>query len=95
MTNNISNKAVPKEEALIVKMATKYFPYWPIFVFLIIIGGVSSYFYLRYSVPKFQANASIIIKDEKKGNEDSKLMESLNMINTKKILISTTILERR
>lgn len=86
MTNNISNKAVPKEEALIVKMATKYFPYWPIFVFLIIIGGVSSYFYLRYSVPKFQANASIIIKDEKKGNEDSKLMESLNMINTKKII---------
>ena len=86
MTNNNSNKTVPKEEALIVKMATKYFPYWPLFVLLIIIGGVSSYFYLRYSVPKFQANASIIIKDEKKGNEDSKLMESLNMINTKKII---------
>jgi capsular exopolysaccharide synthesis family protein len=34
----------------------------------------------------YAATATLIIKDEKKGNDDSKLMESLNMINNKKII---------
>jgi capsular exopolysaccharide synthesis family protein len=42
--------------------------------------------YVKYSEAKYQAIASIIIKDEKKGNEDSKLLESLNLINSKKII---------
>lgn len=42
--------------------------------------------YIRYTTPKFEAKATIIIKDEKKGADDSKAMESLNMINTKKII---------
>ena len=45
-----------------------------------------AYLYLRFTVPKYEATATIIIKDQKKGYDDSKLMESLDMINTKKII---------
>ncbi len=38
------------------------------------------------TIPIYQAAATIIIKDEKKGNEDSKLMESLDPISSKKIV---------
>ena len=75
-----------KEESLIVQMLAKYFTYWPLFVLFFALSVAVSFIYLRYSVPKFQATASLIIKDEKKGSDDSKLMESLNMINTKKII---------
>ena len=82
--NNIPQQ---KDESLIVQMLAKYFTYWPLFVLFFVLSVVASFIYLRYSAPKYQATASLIIKDEKKGSDDSKLMESLNMINTKKIII--------
>ena len=45
-----------------------------------------AYFICRLTIPIYEAAATIIIKDEKKGNEDSKLMESLDQISSKKIV---------
>jgi capsular exopolysaccharide synthesis family protein len=81
--NNIIQQ---KDESLIVQMLAKYITYWPLFLLFFALSVAASFTYLRYSVPKYQATASLIIKDEKKGSDDSKLMESLNMINTKKII---------
>lgn len=38
------------------------------------------------TVPLFESSAAILIKDEKKGVDDSKMIESLNLISTKKIV---------
>ena len=46
----------------------------------------ATFSYLKFALPKYQATASLIIKDEKKGNDDSRLMESLNLIGSKKII---------
>jgi tyrosine-protein kinase Etk/Wzc len=81
-----NTKITPKEESLIVQLVAKYMPYWPLFAILMIITMISSIGYIRYTSPKFMATASLIIKDEKKGNEESKFLESLNMINAKKII---------
>ncbi len=75
-----------KEESLFIRMWAKYVPYWPLFILFAILSVTAALLYMRYSTPLYQATASLIIKDEKKGNEDSKLMESLNMINAKKII---------
>lgn len=83
---NITKHNTSKEESLFIKMWTKYLPYWPLFLLFAILSITAAVLYLRYSTPMYQATASLIIKDEKKGNEDSKLMESLNMINAKKII---------
>ena len=75
-----------EEEGFIHQTASKYLPYWPMFLISIIIAMVIAFVYLRYTIPIYEATASVIIKDEKKGNEDSKLMESLDQISSKKIV---------
>jgi capsular exopolysaccharide synthesis family protein len=65
---------------------SKYLPYWPLFALSIIIAIGLAYIYLRYTVPVYEATATLIIKDEKKGNEESKLVESLDQISSKKIV---------
>jgi tyrosine-protein kinase Etk/Wzc len=76
-----------KEENLANKLVSKYLPYWPLFLLAIVLGMVAAIVYLRYyTTPIYEATATIIIKDEKKGNEDSKLMESLDLISSKKIV---------
>jgi len=74
------------QETLFSRLLVKYKPYWPLFFLFLILSTTATYFYLRFAAPKFQATASLIIKDEKKGNDDSRLMESLNLIGSKKII---------
>jgi tyrosine-protein kinase Etk/Wzc len=74
------------EENLAQQVVTKYLPYWPMFLLAIILAVGVAYSYLRYATPIYEANATLIIKDEKKGNEESKLMESLDQISSKKIV---------
>ena len=75
-----------EEESFVHQVASKYLPYWPVFLISTIIAVIVAFIYLRYTIPIYEATASIIIKDEKKGNEDSKLMESLDQISSKKIV---------
>src|ERR1700741_1510880 len=65
----------------------KYFPYWPLFVTLLVISLAGAWLYIRYkTTPMYQATAAILIKDEKKGQDESKMIESLNQLSTKKII---------
>lgn len=74
------------EESFGQQMVSKYLPYWPLFLLSIVVGISVANIYLRYSTPIYEANATLIMKDEKKGNEESKLMESLDQISSKKIV---------
>ena len=64
----------------------RYISYWPWFVFLLLLAVGGAFVYLRYAIPQYESTARLLIKDEKKGVEDSKGLESLNLISTKKIL---------
>ena len=86
MQTNKHKRAEEVEENLIQQIVSKYVPYWPMFLAAIIIAVGIAFLYLRYTVPIYEAKATILIKDEKKGNEDSKLMESLDKISSKKIV---------
>ena len=79
-----TNKAA--EQSLISKLIVKYFPYWPLFLILSLVCLSAAFVYLRYATPAYEATATIIIKDGKKGYDDSKLLESLNTLSTKKII---------
>lgn len=74
------------EETLFKKWLIKYKPYWPVFLLFSFVLFAIAYAYIYVSIPKYQATASLIIKDEKKGNDDSRIMESLNLIGSKKII---------
>src|SRR5450432_4209813 len=88
MQTNIHSKMGEEknEESGLEKLVSKYLPYWPLFLLALLVGMGIAFMYLRYTIPIYEANATIIIKDEKKGNEDSKLTESLDLISSKKIV---------
>jgi tyrosine-protein kinase Etk/Wzc len=75
-----------RDENMMQQFVSKYVPYWPLFLLSIVIAIGVAYTYLRYTTPVYEATATIIIKDDKKGNEESKLVESLDQISSKKIV---------
>lgn len=75
-----------KEDNMMQQFVSKYLPYWPLFVLSTLLAILAAYTYLRYATPVYEADATIIIKDDKKGNEESKLVESLDQISSKKIV---------
>ena len=78
--------SVQNEENSILQILTKYLPYWPMFLIFSLLSMCGAYLYLRWTPSLYEATAKLIIKDERKGYDDSKMMESLDIINTKKII---------
>lgn len=86
MQSSSPQKATKKnDEQHISQVIADYISYWPFFILSIIMCIGASYVFNKYRIPMFEANATIIIKDEKKGNDATKEMQSLDIINTKKI----------
>jgi capsular exopolysaccharide synthesis family protein len=75
-----------ENENISQKIVSKYIPYWPVYILAVILGIAVAYVYLKFQIPIYQASATLIIKDEKKGNEESKLMEFQDPISAKKIV---------
>jgi len=86
MQTNKHRRVEESEESLIQLLASKYLPYWPLFLLATLAAIGIAFTYLHFTIPIYEAHATIIIKDEKKGNEDSKLMESLDLISANKIV---------
>lgn len=76
----------PAEDNAVRQLWFKYFPYWPLFVAFLLLGGIGAWYYLRHQTPIYQSVATILIKDEKKGEDDSQIMSSLNLLSSKKII---------
>jgi tyrosine-protein kinase Etk/Wzc len=75
-----------KETNVSQQLLSKYIPYWPLFILFALLALVAAYVYLRYATPIYEASATLIIKDEKRGSEDSKLIEEFNRISSKKVI---------
>ncbi len=64
-----------------------YLPYWPLFVLLIILGLAGAWAYLKYyATPVYETYATIMVKDEKKGVDESGVLEALQIYPTKNIV---------
>lgn len=74
------------KETSLSQIWSRYASYWPWFVFLLLLAAGAGFVYMRLAIPQYESTARLLIKDEKKGVEDSKGLESLNLISTKKIL---------
>jgi tyrosine-protein kinase Etk/Wzc len=80
------NATTRKEDSIIIQLWNKFFPYWPLFLILTVISIAGAWTYLKYTTPLYQASASILIKDERKGSDEAKLTESLDYLSSKKIV---------
>ena len=75
-----------KESNILSSLLYRFLPYWPLFLLLFVISATTSWLYVRFATPVYAAFASIIIKDQRKGVEESKMVESLNAYTTNKIV---------
>src|SRR5215468_2849000 len=81
-----SNRTIreEKDSNLLNFIRFRFLPYWPLFGFLLLVAAAGAYVYWKLSPPAYEASADLLIKDEKKGSDDSKIVESLNLLTTKK-----------
>ena len=80
------DNTMEREKSGLQKAIFKYLPYWPMFLSIMALALGVLYFYIKVTPPLYETAASILIKDEQKGQEDSKMEEVLNMFGTKKIV---------
>jgi tyrosine-protein kinase Etk/Wzc len=86
MQKKVQRLTEEREDNLIQQVVSKYLPYWPLLLIAMFLGLLSAYIYLRYTTPMYEAAATLIIKDDKKGTEASKMDESLNTLNSKQLV---------
>lgn len=87
MSIKVTRKSGMQQDGNIVQqLLFRYLPYWPLFIVMLILGVAAAFVYIRYAVPVYQANASVLIKDEKKGVNESKVVESVNLFGSNKIV---------
>ena len=67
-------------------LAEKFIPFWPLFIGLFLLSLIIARTYLFFSTPKYEVSAALIVNDEKKGVDDSEIMESINVFTSKKIV---------
>lgn len=80
------NAKTGKEDNIFRYIIKTFFPFWPLFLILFLFCVMAAWGYLKYATPIYEASASIVIKDEEKGVDDSKIMESINPFDSKKIV---------
>lgn len=75
-----------KETDLLQQVVFRYLPYWPLFLAAVIFALIIGFVYLRSKTPLYEVTASILVKDEKKGLDESKVVDALNLFGEKKII---------
>ncbi len=86
MQQRVSKNTAPKEENQLSQIMAGYISYWPLFLICLALALGAAYFYIRYTVPKYEADASILVNDAKRGVGESKTVEAIDPINTSKII---------
>jgi capsular exopolysaccharide synthesis family protein len=81
------NKSLDKRgDISVAEFFSKYLSYWKLFLVLLIVSIAGAWLYLKYAVPVYESSATILIKDEKKGANDSKMVEDLDQLGSNKVV---------
>ncbi|MGV3502250.1 MAG: GumC family protein [Adhaeribacter sp.] len=75
----MSSTSSQPEDNLFIFLVNKYLPFWPLFAGLLALALLGAWAYLHFlAVPTYEASATIIVKDYKKGVEESRMMRSMD-----------------
>lgn len=66
------------------QLVSKFLPYWPLLLLFTVLSVTGAYIYLRYTTPIYAAFASIMIKDDRRGSDDSQTLQSASFFESKK-----------
>lgn len=80
-----NNKSV-KNENLFDSLMDLFFPFWPLLAVILVVVLFLAWGYKKYQTPTYEVSATLIINDENKGVDNSRMMESMNPFDSKKIV---------
>lgn len=80
------NKYGSKEKSDMSQLTYRYMPYWPMFILLFLGFGAMAWGYIQFVTPLYDITANILIRDERKGSDNPRGVESLNAYASKKIV---------
>jgi len=80
------NHKSDKSENLFSTLMDLFFPFWPLLAVILAVVFLLSWSYMKYQTPTYDISATLIIKDENKGVDNSKMLESMNPFDSKKIV---------
>jgi hypothetical protein len=89
INNNTMNNEQNTENTgstFLEEVSYKYLPYWPLFLFSVIIFLIGAWAYLSYTNPVYGISSTILINDQKKGADDNKIEESINLLTSNKVV---------
>jgi len=70
---------------------SKYIPYWPVFLLILAACLAVAWYKIKISNPVYLSSTSIMIKEKKKGPDETKVIESLNPLLTPEKVIENEI----
>jgi capsular exopolysaccharide synthesis family protein len=82
----------------------KYLSFWKLFVFFIVLSFIVAFLYLRYSIPLYEGNITVLIKNIQKGGtgisetsafNDLSILNEFNAIENEKAIFSSRDLMRK
>ena len=80
-------RQIPKSETNVIDLFSfRYLPYWPLFMCMFLLAFAGAWAWIQFTQPMYKATATIMIKDEKKGVDDSELLDALNIYSSSKIV---------
>ncbi|MBO9639372.1 MAG: capsular biosynthesis protein, partial [Siphonobacter aquaeclarae] len=94
-TNNAYSSYVPytvveTDQTNIRAILFRYLRNWPWFVVSLVVALGAAYVYLLYQQPIYKVQASLLVKDEKKGADAGDLMKQLDLFGQQKLVDNET-----
>ena len=80
------NNKSAKNDNLFSSLMDLFFPFWPLLAAILVVFLFLAWGYKKYQTPTYEVSATLIIKDENKGVDNSKMVESMNPFDSKKIV---------
>lgn len=84
MSGNLKN-SYPKQN-LFNQFVNKFLPFWPLIIGFVGICLLLAFLYGVTADKYYESSAALLINDEKKGVDDTEMIESINFFKTKKIV---------
>lgn len=73
-----------KETNSFQQLISKFLPYWPLLLSFVFLALTGAYIYLRFTPKVYAAFASVLIKDDRRGSDDSQTLNSAGFFESKK-----------
>ncbi len=85
MSNQDEFDFISNDNNIFENIRKRYLPYWPFFILFTFLSIAGAFLYLRYTNPIYQTNARLLVQDDKKGVDASKVLDALDVFGEKRL----------